>query len=74
MSRLAIAFVRLYQRLISPLFPPSCRFTPTCSHYAVEAYQVHGFLGGSWRTLRRLGRCHPWHPGGHDPVDRPCSQ
>ncbi len=72
MKHIAILLVRLYQRLISPLFPPSCRFEPSCSCYAVEAYQVHGFLGGTWRTARRLSRCHPWHAGGHDPVEPRC--
>lgn len=66
--RVLIAAVRAYQRWISPALPPSCRFTPTCSQYAVEALTRHGALKGSWLALRRLGRCHPFHPGGHDPV------
>jgi putative membrane protein insertion efficiency factor len=57
-----------YQRWISPALPPTCRFYPTCSAYAIEALQVHGVLMGSWLTLRRLLRCAPWHPGGIDPV------
>lgn len=69
MRHLAILLIRFYQRAISPWLPASCRFTPTCSQYAIDAYRAHGVLGGSWRTLRRLGRCHPWHPGGFDPVD-----
>ncbi len=53
---------------ISPFTPPSCRFTPTCSQYAVEALRRHGPLRGSWLTLRRLSRCHPWGGSGYDPV------
>lgn len=67
-SRLLIAPIRLYQRFLSPLLPPSCRFTPTCSHYAVEALARHGPLKGGWLALRRIGRCHPWGPTGYDPV------
>ena len=69
LARVAVGIIRVYQRVVSPALPPTCRFVPTCSQYAVDAYQAHGFLGGSWRTARRLCRCHPWHPGGHDPVD-----
>jgi uncharacterized protein len=57
-----------YRRLISPLLLPSCRFYPSCSAYALEAVQVHGALRGSWLAARRLGRCHPFHAGGLDPV------
>ncbi|MCK6501978.1 membrane protein insertion efficiency factor YidD [Myxococcota bacterium] len=60
--------IRGYQRLISPLTPPMCRFTPTCSQYAVEALRVHGLVRGSMLASWRLMRCHPFHPGGHDPV------
>ena len=63
-----IGLVRLYQRCISPFTPPSCRFTPTCSQYAVEALRRHGPLKGLWLTLRRLARCHPWGGSGYDPV------
>jgi putative membrane protein insertion efficiency factor len=63
-----IWLVRGYQLAISPLLPPSCRFYPTCSCYAIEALQRHGALKGGWLALRRIARCHPWHPGGHDPV------
>jgi putative membrane protein insertion efficiency factor len=67
-ARLLIGVVRLYQWLLSPLLPPSCRFYPSCSAYAVEALRLHGALVGVWLTVRRLGRCHPFHPGGLDPV------
>lgn len=60
--------IRGYQVLISPLFPPSCRFTPTCSNYALLAIERHGLAKGGWLALKRIGRCHPWNPGGYDPV------
>jgi hypothetical protein len=61
--------IRLYQQLISPLLPPStCRFHPTCSQYAIDAISKYGPLHGSWRALKRISRCHPWHPGGFDPA------
>lgn len=63
-----IWLVRLYQRFISPMFPPSCRFTPSCSAYAVTALTRFGLFKGSWLAARRLGRCHPWNPGGVDHV------
>ncbi len=63
-----IALVRLYQCCISPLTPPACRFTPTCSQYAVEALQKYGAVKGIWLTLKRLARCHPWGGSGYDPV------
>jgi putative membrane protein insertion efficiency factor len=68
MRALITALIRLYQRTLSPLLGPKCRFYPSCSNYALEAVQRFGILHGSWLTLRRLGRCHPWHPGGIDPV------
>ena len=61
-------FVRTYQYLLSPYFGSQCRFTPSCSHYAVEALTKYGALKGARLTVRRLLRCHPWHPGGFDPV------
>lgn len=67
---LLLALVRGYQMLISPLFPPSCRFQPTCSQYALEALEQFGPLRGSWLAVRRILRCHPLHPGGFDPVPR----
>jgi len=66
MTRLAIALIRVYQRLLSPLLGPCCRFYPSCSAYASACLAGHGFFRGSWLTLRRLGRCHPWHAGGVD--------
>ena len=66
--RTIAALIRGYQRWISPQLPPSCRFTPSCSQYALEAVTKHGALRGSWHAARRLARCHPFHPGGHDPV------
>lgn len=64
----AILPIRIYQLAISPLLPPSCRYQPSCSAYAIEALQRHGLLRGAWLTLRRLGRCHPWGGSGYDPV------
>ncbi|GAB0058573.1 Putative membrane protein insertion efficiency factor [Candidatus Magnetaquicoccaceae bacterium FCR-1] len=68
MRKLLLGLIRLYQLLISPVLPSSCRFYPSCSHYAADAVSRHGSLKGSWLTLRRLGKCHPFHPGGFDPV------
>jgi putative membrane protein insertion efficiency factor len=68
MKYLAMGLIRLYQLTLSPLLPPSCRFTPTCSHYGYEAFKRHGFLKGGWLTVKRVSRCHPFNPGGHDPV------
>jgi putative membrane protein insertion efficiency factor len=67
-ARALAAAVSLYRDAISPLRPPTCRYRPTCSEYALEAVLVHGALRGSWLALRRLLRCHPLHAGGHDPV------
>ena len=60
--------IRFYQRQISPSLPPSCRFTPTCSAYALEAIERYGALRGGWMAFRRILRCNPFHPGGYDPV------
>lgn len=68
MARVLLAIIGLYRTAISPIRPPSCRYRPTCSAYAVEAIQLHGAGRGSWLALRRLLRCHPFHAGGHDPV------
>lgn len=60
--------IRGYQRFISPALPPSCRFHPSCSQYTLEAVERYGVVKGTWLGARRLVRCHPFHPGGHDPV------
>ncbi len=67
-ARALVLLVRFYQRFIGPGLPRACRFYPSCSAYAVEALSRHGAARGSWLTVRRLGRCHPFHPGGVDPV------
>lgn len=66
--RLLVAPIRFYQYVISPWLGYNCRFTPTCSAYAIEAIETHGALCGSWLAVRRILRCHPWCHGGHDPV------
>lgn len=68
MARVLIVLVKAYQYLLSPFFGQQCRFYPTCSEYSVQALQKHGALRGSYYTLRRLMRCHPWCDGGHDPI------
>jgi uncharacterized protein len=68
MSRLFILIVRAYQLLISPILGANCRFTPTCSEYAIQAFQKYGAWRGAWLATKRLGRCHPGHPGGYDPL------
>lgn len=72
-ARLLMLPIRAYQLVVSPLLGPRCRFYPSCSSYAVEALRVHGALRGSYLAVRRLGRCHPWNPGGPDPVPPPRS-
>ncbi|MCQ2376291.1 MAG: membrane protein insertion efficiency factor YidD [Salinivirgaceae bacterium] len=67
-SFLLIIPIRIYQLCISPLLPNSCRYTPTCSQYAIEALKIHGPIKGSWLTIKRLARCHPWGGHGYDPV------
>ncbi|MBI1341891.1 MAG: membrane protein insertion efficiency factor YidD [Terrimonas sp.] len=63
-----IALIKVYQWVISPWLGPSCRFTPTCSHYAAEALKKHGVLKGLWLSLKRISKCHPWGGSGYDPV------
>jgi uncharacterized protein len=67
-ARVLIALIAGYRRFISPLLGPRCRFAPSCSAYGLEAVREHGALRGSWLAVRRIGRCHPFNPGGFDPV------
>lgn len=68
MKRLFILLIKFYRLCISPLFPPTCRYNPTCSQYALQAIERFGPWRGAWLALRRISRCHPLHPGGYDPV------
>ena len=68
MKRLLIWLIQGYRAFISPLFPPACRFQPTCSQYAIQAIERFGPCYGIWLAIRRILRCHPFHPGGYDPV------
>lgn len=70
MKRFAAGLIRSYQVALSPLLGVNCRFSPTCSEYARECVLYHGVLRGGWLALKRLARCHPWHPGGYDPVSK----
>jgi putative membrane protein insertion efficiency factor len=69
LERILITMIRLYKLLLSPLLPPACRFYPSCSAYAIEALDRYGPLKGLWLAGKRIIRCHPYHPGGHDPVE-----
>lgn len=68
MKTLALLLIRLYQKTISQVLPPSCRFTPSCSYYGYEAIEKYGFFKGGWLAIKRISRCHPFSPGGYDPV------
>ncbi|MBF2085792.1 membrane protein insertion efficiency factor YidD [Thermoleptolyngbya sp. C42_A2020_037] len=68
MKVLLLGLIHSYRILISPLFPPSCRFHPTCSQYGLEAIARYGSIKGGWLTAKRIARCHPWSEGGYDPV------
>ena len=68
MKHILILMIKFYRKFISPLLGSNCRFYPTCSKYAKEAIEKHGFWVGSWLALKRLSKCHPWHKGGYDPV------
>ncbi|MCU0437420.1 MAG: membrane protein insertion efficiency factor YidD [Raineya sp.] len=65
-----VGIVRFYQRAISPLYPATCRYTPTCSQYMIDAIKEHGIFKGTWMGLKRIGRCHPWGGSGYDPVPK----
>jgi putative membrane protein insertion efficiency factor len=68
MKAIVLFLIRLYQKTISRTLPPSCRFTPSCSVYGYQAVEKYGALKGGWMALKRIARCHPFHPGGYDPV------
>jgi putative membrane protein insertion efficiency factor len=68
MKKFFVLIIRFYQKYISPLSPPSCRFTPTCSQYATEAIEAFGAIKGTYLTIRRILKCHPFHKGGYDPI------
>lgn len=69
MKKIMIGIIHFYQKGISPFLGPRCRFYPTCSHYGLQAYEKYGFFKGSYLTVRRILKCHPWHPGGYDPLE-----
>ncbi|NLF39885.1 membrane protein insertion efficiency factor YidD [bacterium] len=67
-ARTACLLIRGYQRFVGPVLPPTCRFTPSCSQYTLDAVRTWGFWKGLWLGCKRIAKCHPFHPGGHDPV------
>jgi hypothetical protein len=71
MKRLVMLLIRVYQLTLSPLLGPTCRFEPSCSRYAMACVEHHGVLRGGWLSVRRMARCHPFHPGGYDPPPLP---
>lgn len=68
MKWIALLLIRIYQNTFSRVMPPSCRFTPSCSVYGYQAIEKYGLFKGGWMAVKRISRCHPWHPGGYDPV------
>lgn len=68
MKRFLVILIRLYQKFLSPLKGQTCRFYPSCSEYSAQAIQKYGLTKGSWKAIKRILKCHPFHPGGHDPV------
>lgn len=70
MTKFLVSIIKGYQLALSPFFGQQCRFTPTCSHFAIEALQTHGATKGFWLAVKRILRCHPWQAGGHDPVPK----
>ncbi len=70
LKQLVLLIIRFYQKAISPLTPPSCRFYPSCSHYGYQSIERFGLFKGGWLAIRRVGRCHPFTPGGFDPVPK----
>jgi len=67
-TKIACGLILGYKKIISPILPPACRFTPTCSEYTLQALKKYGFLKGTWLGIKRILKCHPWHPGGYDPL------
>lgn len=69
-KKIFLLLIRFYRKFISPMKPPTCRFAPTCSQYALEAIENHGAIKGGWLSTKRIAKCHPLHPGGFDPVPK----
>ncbi|MEJ5308034.1 MAG: membrane protein insertion efficiency factor YidD [candidate division WOR-3 bacterium] len=69
MNRIFIYFIKVYKKYVSPMFPPTCRFTPTCSEYSLQAYQKYNFFKASFLTIKRILRCNPFSKGGYDPLE-----